>query len=88
MISSITAAALQDTANNGFTNGVGTVVVTVNHPPLSGSYASNNGYAEVIVSKTIPTAFMSILGVPTMTIKARSTGGGGGSGAMRAACTS
>lgn len=78
---SITAAAKQDTANNGFTDGVGGVTVTVNHPPLSGSYATKNGYAEVIVSKTISTSFMSILGFANMTITARGVGGGGPGGA-------
>jgi len=73
----IAAAAQQDTANNGFTNGVGNVVVTVNHPPLLGSYAANNGFAEVIVSKTISTTFMAVLGTPSMTVSARSVGGNG-----------
>src|SRR6266446_6893212 len=58
----IESAAKQDTANNGFKDGSGKVTVTVNHPPDSGSYASNKGYAEVIVSKTVNTSFMSVLG--------------------------
>src|SRR6266446_2624296 len=57
----IDSAAKQDTANNGFTDGSNGVTVTVNHPPASGSYTTNNGYAEVIVAKTINTSFMSIL---------------------------
>src|SRR5713101_6780425 len=75
--SSIDSAAQQDTANNGFKDGSNGVTVTVNHPPASGSYASKNAYAEVIVSKTINTSFMSILGFSTMEIKARSVGGSG-----------
>ena len=76
-IDKITAAAKQDTANNGFTDQVGGVTITVNHPPLYGSYATKTDYAEVIVRKTISTTFMSILGFPTMTIAARGVGGSG-----------
>src|SRR5437879_6214932 len=65
----IESAAKQDTANNGFKDGSGKVTVTVNHPPASGSYASNKGYAEVIVSKTVNTSFMSVLGFSTMTVR-------------------
>jgi len=82
--SSITSAAKQDTANNGFTDGSGGVTVTVNHPPLSGNYSGNNSYAEVIVSKTISTNFMAIVGFPTMTISARGAGGGGTGGCIYA----
>src|SRR6266849_8305979 len=73
----IDSAAQQDTANNGFKNGSDGVTVTVNHPPASGFYAAKGAYAEVIVSKTINTSFMSILGFPTMTVKARAVGGSG-----------
>jgi Flp pilus assembly protein TadG len=84
--SAINAAALQDATNNGFTAGgtpgqAGYVTVTVNHPPLFGSYLGNNSYAEVIVSKTLPTSFMSILGFATTNVTARGVGGGGGGGA-------
>jgi hypothetical protein len=73
----ITAAAKQDTANNGFTDQVGGVTVAVNQPPLSGSYASKSGYAEVIVTRTVPTSFMAILGFSSMNIAARGVSGGG-----------
>ena len=90
--SSIATAAKQDTSNNGFTDAPnssactstpvadGCVKVTVNHPPTSGSYSSNNSYAEVIVTKTVSTYFMGIVGYPTMTISARSVGGTGTAG--------
>jgi hypothetical protein len=79
-------AAVQDVTNNGFTGGgtsgkAGYVTVTVNQPPLYGSYAGLSKYAEAIVTKTIPTSFMSIVGFPTVTVAARSVGGRGGSGA-------
>jgi Putative Flp pilus-assembly TadE/G-like len=72
----IAAQAKQDTANNGFTDTVNGVTVTVNHPPLTGFYKSNNAYAEVIINKTLPTNFMGMLGVDSMTIFARGVGGG------------
>jgi hypothetical protein len=76
----ITSAAKQDTANNGFKDTENAVTVTVNHPPNSGSYSGDGSYAEVIVTKTLNTSFMSILGVSTFTVKARGVGGGGSGG--------
>src|SRR5664279_1890656 len=36
--SNIPLAGLNDASLNGFTNGVGNTTVTINNPPLSGSY--------------------------------------------------
>ncbi|MGH7839046.1 MAG: pilus assembly protein TadG-related protein, partial [Candidatus Binataceae bacterium] len=36
---------------DGFTNGSSGVTVTVNNPPLSGSYAGNSSYVETIVQQ-------------------------------------
>jgi Flp pilus assembly protein TadG len=77
---SISAAALQDTANNGFTNGTQNVTVTVNRPPASGAYASKSSYVEVIVAKTINTTLMSVLGFRSVTVRARSVATGGSVG--------
>jgi hypothetical protein len=74
----ISAAVLQDTANNGFTSGADQVTVTVNQPPTSGNYNGNGGYVEVIVAKTISTSFMSVLGTSSMTIRARAVVGASG----------
>jgi hypothetical protein len=35
---------------DGFTDGKKNVTVTVNNPPLSGAYAGNANYVEVIIS--------------------------------------
>src|SRR5881628_2114211 len=48
----VNAAAIQDVTANGFTDGVNGATVTVNHPPLSGSYAGNSNYVEVIVNQS------------------------------------
>jgi hypothetical protein len=81
---SIAAAAKQDTANNGFTDGSGGVTVTMNHPPLTGNYTGNNSYVEVIVTKSLSTSFMSIVGAPTVNISTRGVGGSGGGGCVYA----
>ena len=58
---------------NGFTNGSNNTTVTINHPPLYGSFAGNNSYAEAIVRQTVPNMFMMILGQNSTTVGARST---------------
>jgi len=60
-LTSITSAAQNDAASNGFTNGTGGATVTVNTPPLSGSYAGSTSAVEVIVSKP-QTAHFSLFG--------------------------
>src|SRR5579863_4831551 len=58
---SAASAARAATAQNGFTNGTGGVVVTVNQPPASGPNAGASGYMEVIVSQPNPTYFMGVI---------------------------
>ncbi len=65
-------AAKADSALNGFTDGQNSVVVTVNHPPLSGYYSSDGTAMEAIVSQNVHTLFMSVLGFHTVTVRARS----------------
>lgn len=48
----ITSDARYEAQRNGFTNGTGSVVVTVNAPPTTGANVSTTGAVEVIVSKT------------------------------------
>ncbi|HEV3158347.1 MAG TPA: pilus assembly protein TadG-related protein, partial [Candidatus Baltobacteraceae bacterium] len=67
----VTTAAQQDSATNGFTNGVAGVTVSVNPPPLTGPYTANDQAVEVLVKKPAPSLFAGYLGVPT-TISARS----------------
>jgi hypothetical protein len=70
----IVAAGLNDAALNGFTNGSGNTAVTINNPPLSGSYAGDPRAVEAIVSRRIPTFFMMILGANSLQISARAVG--------------
>ena len=65
-------AAKTDSASNGFTDGVSNVTVTVNSPPTSGFYTADSTAVEVIVSQSVKTLFMSVLGVTSSTVRARS----------------
>ncbi len=64
-------AGKADAASNGYTDGTGSVTVTMNNPPSTGPYAGNSGYVEAIVSKPESTFFLRVLGVSTMTVSAR-----------------
>ena len=54
------AAAIADTTKNGYTDGVGSVVVTVNAPPTSGQYAGESPvlHVEVIVVNHVRTTLV------------------------------
>ena len=58
----IATAGLNDASLNGFTNGAAKTTVTINNPPLSGNYLGDSRAVEAIVTRTIPTFFMMILG--------------------------
>jgi len=75
-----TAAAKNDSAINGFTDGSGNVSVTVNAPPLSGSKTGDINFVEVIVSHPQPTWFMRALNFNSITVKARAVAGIGSTG--------
>jgi Flp pilus assembly protein TadG len=68
---SVTTAARNDAALNGFTDGTGTIQVAVNSPPTSGSHAGSSKAVEVIVSETKPTYLLKVIGIPTVAISAR-----------------
>jgi Flp pilus assembly protein TadG len=70
----ITTAGLNDAALNGYTNGAANTTVTINNPPLSGSYSGDSRAVEAIVSRKIPTFFMMILGANSIQIGARAVG--------------
>ena len=75
-----TAAAKNDTALNGFTDGSDNVTVTVNSPPLSGSETGNANFVEVIISHPQDTWFMRALNFNSITVKARAVAGLGSTG--------
>jgi hypothetical protein len=49
--------------------------VVINNPPLSGGFVGNSKYVEVIVTQSLPTAFMQALNINSMSVKARAVGG-------------
>jgi Flp pilus assembly protein TadG len=55
----------------------GTTVVTINHPPASGTFAGNDHYVEAIVSEDTSTFFARILGRTSMTPRATAVAGSG-----------
>ena len=65
------AGAKAGAALNGATDGLDGATVTVNKPPLSGAYAGNTNYVEVIASQSEKPAFMGVFGFPSMTVSAR-----------------
>jgi len=82
----VIAAAQAASAQNGFTDGSGTlassskVSVAVYEPPQSGPYANNGNAVQVIVSQTQPTYFIRVLGwqnVPVSTVAVGVTVSGG-----------
>ncbi|KXK15757.1 MAG: hypothetical protein UZ14_CFX002000344 [Chloroflexi bacterium OLB14] len=61
------AAALATAAANGYNNDGETSIVELNTPPLSGPYAGNPEYIEVIITSRFQTYFANVIGVPYIT---------------------
>lgn len=61
------AAALATAAANGYNNDGISNVVELNTPPLSGPYAGDSEYIEVIITSHMRTYFAGVIGVPTIT---------------------
>jgi hypothetical protein len=61
------AAALAIAAANGYDNNGETNTVELNTPPLSGPYAGNSEYIEVIITSHLRTYFANVIGVPFIT---------------------
>ncbi len=70
-------AGWADATTNGFANGVGGVVVTVNNPPQTGFYAGNTRFVEASVSQSEATMFMGVLGFTSRLIRTRAVAGPG-----------
>jgi Flp pilus assembly protein TadG len=64
-------AALTSASENGFSNGVKSVAITVNNPPASGAYAGNSEAVEVIINAPEPTYFARALGINDVSMSAR-----------------
>ncbi|GAB1472497.1 pilus assembly protein TadG-related protein [Chloroflexota bacterium] len=61
------AAALATAAANGYDNNGVTNTVELNTPPLSGPYAKDSEYIEVIITSHMPTYFGRVIGIPSLT---------------------
>jgi len=79
----LTVQAQSIAASYGFVSGTNGVSVTVNHPPLSGSYTSDQRAVEVIINEPQQRLFSSIYASTTVPIQARSVAlGSGGKGCV------
>jgi hypothetical protein len=70
-----TTAASSVAGLNGFTSGTSGVTLTVNNPPLSGAYAGNANYVEVVIAQPEPTYFLRVLGYTSVNVSTRAVGG-------------
>jgi Flp pilus assembly protein TadG len=61
----------------GFTNGTGSVTVTVNNPPKSGNYTTNSSAVEVIVTQPQTLKMAGLFGVSVYNLSARAVAIGG-----------
>jgi Putative Flp pilus-assembly TadE/G-like len=83
--SSVISEGQYDASLNGFTQGVSNTTVTVNTPPLSGTHTGDSSAVEVIVQRTLPTFFLTVIGQPTATVTSRAVtvlGNNGGAGCV------
>jgi hypothetical protein len=71
----VVSAGQFDSSENGYTDGVDDVTVTINQPPTTGAFSGQPLFAEAIVSKIAPTFFMKTLGVNTATLDTRAVAG-------------
>lgn len=76
----LVSAAQGDAATNGFTNGQSNVIVTVNNPPATGYSTADHSAVEVLISQSVPTFFMQVLGFSKGTVRARGVARMGGGG--------
>lgn len=63
----ISSSALSVAGNNGYDNNGTTNTVSVHNPPVSGEYAGNSNYIQVVIVSTVNTYFAPIVGVPAVT---------------------
>jgi hypothetical protein len=78
-VSGVSPAGIYDATQNGFTQGAqapngGTVTsVVVRTPPTGGPYAGQENYVEAIITTSVPTYFLRVLGFTTVPISTRAT---------------
>jgi hypothetical protein len=76
-VGNIDFGAKRDTSLNGFTHTQEGVIVTVNHPPLSGRFIGLPEYVEVIIAQDQPTFFAKIFNITSYNVIARAVAYGG-----------
>jgi hypothetical protein len=64
-------AARAIATENGFTNGVGTEIVQVHIPPLTGQFRALPGFVEVVIGSRRPSIFAGVMGVAGWNVRAR-----------------
>ena len=64
-------AALATAKANGYNNNGTSSIIEMNTPPLSGPFAGNSEYIEVIITSHMSTYFGSVIGIPQVTNVAR-----------------
>jgi hypothetical protein len=74
----IRSSALTASATHNFTDDTDGVQVTVHYPPVSGFYAANPKFVEVLIEQPLPIFVMKLFGYSTMRIPARAVAGVGG----------
>jgi len=77
---SLTAAQLanfakHEAAANGFVDGTNGVVVDAHNRPLTGPFANNPKYVEVIITQPLSTFFATILGSNSVSVRERAVAG-------------
>ena len=72
--SQLNTKVLYDAAKNGFVGSHGETR-TINRPPVSGDFAGNDRFVEMIISQQLNTYFMPVLGIYDMTVSTRAVAG-------------
>jgi hypothetical protein len=76
--SNLVSSAKADAAANGFTDGRNSVSITVNNPPATGYSTSDTSAVEVLISQSVPTFFMQMLGFYSGMVQVRAVARVGG----------
>src|SRR5579872_6070265 len=70
-ISNVVFAGKNDASLNGFTDGQNRTTVSINNPPLYGTYRGDPTAVEAIITRNVSTIFMNIFGERSVTVRAR-----------------
>ena len=68
--SDLAAAGQNDASLNGFTNNQDGATVTINNPPVGGTYSGNSAAVQAVVRKNVATYFMRMFGQNAVSLSA------------------